>query len=143
MLNEVASVEFSIQQIKASCIAMLAVARAHGITPAELELIRAFWTQADGQLGVLDESTTAAFSPELFGEEAHKLLLLDMCLACAFADGKFSGEEKAVIAGFAAKLGVSEQALSERTAEVRASFLGALSHLPDASSVAALAKNLA
>lgn len=142
MLENMALVEFTPKQIEASCIAMLTVARAHGITPAELELIRAFWSQADQQLGALDESTSAVFSPSLFVGESHKLLLLDMCLACAFADGKYSDEEKTILGDIAANIGLSAQVLSKRTAEVRADFLGALSHLPDVSSVAALAKNL-
>lgn len=133
---------FSPQQIKASCIAMLAVARANGVAPAELDLIRAFWNQTDRVFGELDEATSERFASEVFVQHEQKLILLDMCLACAFADGKYSTEEKAVIAEIAAELGVSQLVVAERTAEVRASFLGSLSHLPDAQSVAALAKDL-
>lgn len=133
---------FSPRQVKASCIAMLTVARANGIAPAELDLIRAFWSQTDGLFGELDETTTETFESETFVLNGQKQILLDMCLACAFADGKYSSEEKAVIAEIAAKLDVSAEVLAERTADVRAGFLGSLSHLPDAQSVAALAKNL-
>jgi tellurite resistance protein len=69
-------------------------------------------------------------------------LVLDLCLACAFADGHYSQEEKQIVAQIAGRLGLDEGILSERTAEVRVAFLSSLSHLPDAQSVAALAKNL-
>ncbi|GAB3258891.1 TerB family tellurite resistance protein [Chitinimonas naiadis] len=142
MITDTTLPVFSSQQVKASCLAMLAVARAHGIHSAERELIEGFWTQATPGLGSFDDATAETFSPELFVEAGHKQLLLDLCLACAFADGHYSQEEKDVITGIAARLGLSGQALQERTAEVRVAFLSNLAHLPDAQSVAALAKNL-
>lgn len=133
----------STAQIKSACLAMLEVAHAGGeLHPAELSLIRSFWESAEPALPAFDANNTEAFSPALFTEQSHKLLLLDLCVACAFADGNYSSEEKQVTASVAEQLGLSAQVLAERTADVRASFLGSLSHLPDAQSVAALAQHL-
>ena len=70
------------------------------------------------------------------------MVVLDLCLACAVADGRYSDNEKQVISKIAAQFGFSDEALAARVAEVRAQFLGSLAHLPDPQSVAALAKDL-
>ncbi|MDN3575648.1 TerB family tellurite resistance protein [Chitinimonas viridis] len=133
---------FSAEQVKSSCLAMLQVARSHGLHPAESSLISGFWQQAEPALGVFDANTTEAFAAGLFASAGHKQLVLDLCLACAFADGHYSAEEKVAIAAIAAQLGLPEAVVQERTAEVRVAFLSSLAHLPDAQSVAALAKGL-
>lgn len=134
---------FSAEQIKSACFAMLEVARAHGISAAEHALIQTFWQQAEPALGAFDAHSQERCATALFVDAGQQQLLLDLCLACAFADGHYSSEEKAVIADLAARLGLAESVLAERTAEVRSAFLGALAHLPDAASVAALGKQLA
>ena len=134
--------DFSPEQIKAACAAMLEVARADGITPSEAELIGEFWASGGSLLGKFDSRLNEVFSAELFPNAAQQTMVIDLCLACAFADGRYGDNEKQVIGRIAAQLGFSNDALGVRVAEVRAQFLGSLAHLPDPQSVAALAKDL-
>lgn len=133
---------FTPEQVKAACAAMLDVARADGITPSEAALIGEFWTSGGVSLGNYDSAMNAPFQAELFADSAHKVMVVDLCLACAFADGRYGDNEKQVIGRIAMQLGLPSDALTARVAEVRAQFLGSLAHLPDPQSVAALAKDL-
>ena len=142
MFTESSFPEFSAAQIKAAALAMLEVAKADGINPAEAELIREFWSPVEGELGPFDASTAESFDAKLFADGAQRLAVLDLCLACAFSDGKYGQQEKQTIASIASRLELSDADVQNRSAEVRAAFLGALAHLPDSSSVAALARNL-
>ena len=133
---------FTPEQIQAACAAMLEVARADGIAPSETALIGEFWTSAGDSLGKFDSAMNAPFRAGLFADTAQKVMIVDLCLACAFADGRYSDNEKQVVSGITTQLGLTNEFLIGRVAEVRAQFLGSLAHLPDPQSVAALAKDL-
>ena len=142
MFNDPGLIAFTAEQIRSCSMAMLEVAMANGIHPAELALIREFWSTAQPTLGELRPEAATPFNASLFADAPQRQTVLELSLACAFADGSYSDEEKPVIASIAQRLGFSAEALEECTANVRAAFLGGLSHLPDSQAVAALAKDL-
>ena len=142
MLNDPTQITFSAEQIKSCSLAMLEVAKANGIDPAELALIRAFWNTATPPLGELEPESTTPFDATVFADQAHKHAVLEMSLACAFADGSYSDEEKDVISSIGSRLGLGAEIIEQCAANVRAAFLGGLAHLPDSHAVAALAKGL-
>ncbi|WP_373973986.1 hypothetical protein NT239_10040 [Chitinibacter sp. SCUT-21] len=129
------------EQIRQACYAMLSVARLHGLHPAETALIAEFWSSAP-ELGTFDPAQPAPFDPSHLPAPADRELVIDLCLACAFADGNYSAEEKAQLKHLADQLAVSEEVLTQRSDNIRQAFLGSLAHLPDSASVAALSKAL-
>jgi hypothetical protein len=129
------------EQIRSACLAMLSVARLQGLHDAEVALIAQFWAAAP-TLGAFDPAVTAEFDATQFTVESEKILLIDLCLACAFADGSYSPAEQKQLAKIANTLSVSPETLAERTDTVRLAFLGSLAHLPDSQSVAALSTTL-
>ena len=66
-----------------------------------------------------------------------------MCLMTAYADGHLSAAEREHIQALATTLGLDEARFEAHLAQVRDDLVGALSHLPDAGSVAAVVRELA
>lgn len=129
--------------------AMLSVALVDDIQPAEAALIGQFYESsrkpdmpttatmlADPKAHPFDVASLSGSTAEF----ADTMVL--MCLMTAYADGSFSGAERAHIQGIATALGVDAIRFEAHLAQVRDELVGALSHLPDAGSVAAVVKEL-
>lgn len=130
--------------------AMLSVAAIDGIQPAEAALIGQFYETSRSA----DMSTTAALmaSPEARQFNAADLAgstaefadtTVLMCLMAAYADGHLSPAERSYVQSVATQLGVDAARFEALLAQVRDELVGALSHLPDAGSVAVVVKELA
>jgi len=66
-----------------------------------------------------------------------------MCLMTAYADGSLSAAELAYVQSIATQLNMDTAHFEMLLAQVRDELIGALSHLPDAGSVAVVVKELA
>jgi tellurite resistance protein len=130
--------------------AMLSVANIDGIQPAEAALIGQFFETSR----TADMPTTAALmaSPEARQFNAADLAgspaefadtAVLMCLMTAYADGQLSAAERTYVQSIATSLGVDAGRFDALLAQVRDELVGALSHLPDAGSVAVVVKELA
>lgn len=135
--------------VVAASIAMLKIAHTDGVHQAEVDLIRSFYTGcANGADwpsfdNILQQSSkdvqidAAAFNS---GEEREGTVAL--CMMTAYADGSFSDAEAAAVRAIAGALGVTQDRLDAILALVKDDMLAHLSHLPDAGSVAQVAKEL-
>ena len=130
--------------------AMLSVASIDGIHPAEAALIGQFYEASRtpdmaSVQAVLGQAEAAPFQPaELAGSRADFAdTVVLMCLMTAYADGRLTAAERAQIQQIAKALGMSEAQLASHQAQVQDELLGALVHLPDATSVAQVARELA
>lgn len=130
--------------------AMLSVALIDGLAPAEAALIGQFYESSrnasmPGTTELLARPDARQFDvAELAGCEpdlADTVVL--MCLMTGYADGALSEAERAQVQAIASELNVSDARFDELLAQVRDELIGALSHLPDAGSVAAVVKELA
>ena len=138
------------QQVTQLTKAMLAVASIDGIQPAEAALIGQFYETSRSA----DMPTTATL---LASPEARQFNVADlagspaefadtavlMCLMAAYADGQLSLAERTYVQSIATSLGVDAARFEALLAQVRDELVGALSHLPDAGSVAVVVKELA
>ncbi|MDR7376566.1 tellurite resistance protein [Rhodoferax ferrireducens] len=128
--------------------AMLSVALVDGIHPAEAALIGQFYESSRSA----DMPTTAAimadtaspFDAQAFlpSTDAFADTVVLMCLMTAYADGSLSSAEREHVQSIATTLGVSPARFEAHIAQVRDELVGALSHLPDTASVAAVVQEL-
>lgn len=136
-------------QVTQLTLAMLSVAAVDGIHPAEAALIGQFYESSrtgdmpttatfmvDSESHVFDVSTLNASASDFVDT------LMLMCLMTAHADGSFSATERVHMQGMAKALGVDDVRFEAHLAHVRDDLVGALSHLPDAQSVAMVSKGL-
>ena len=137
------------QQVTQLTKAMLAVASIDGIQPVEAALIGQFYETSRSA----DMPTTATL---LASPEARQFNVTDlagspaefadtavlMCLMAAYADGQLSLAERTYVQSIATSLGVDAARFDALLAQVRDELVGALSHLPDAGSVAVVVKEL-
>jgi uncharacterized membrane protein YebE (DUF533 family) len=130
--------------------AMLSVALIDGLAPAEAALIGQFYESS--RSATMPSTTELLASPdarqfdvaELAGCEADLAdTVVLMCLMTGYADGSLSDAERAQVQAIASELGVDDARFDDLLAQVRDALVGALSHLPDAGSVAAVVKELA
>jgi len=136
------------EQVLALTACMLSTAHVDGIHPAEENLIRSFYEGAgaaalpafDG-LGAL-ASTADALLARLPADQGFAEQLVLLCFAAGYADGSLSDAERDHVGKLAAGAGVPQQRVAELLEQVKDSLIGALSHLPDAQSVAQLTKEL-
>ncbi len=149
-MNTMQDQDLSPVQVTQLTQAMLSVALVDGIHPAEAALIGQFYESSRSA----DMPSTSAMmaSPEaqpfdiatLAGSPAEFAdTLVLMCLMTAYADGQLSFHEKNHVQSMASTLGVDAQRFDAHLAHVRDELVGALSHLPDAGSVAVVVKELA
>lgn len=130
---------------------MLKVAHTDGLHPAEAALIEAFYssgTSADGaaQLpgfaslsdGIEDFSVDAAS----FSNDQEREMVLALSVMTGFADGAFSEHEQQVVRSIANSLQIDGGRFDDIVDAVKDHMLAQLSHLPDAASVAVVAKEL-
>lgn len=131
---------------------MLSVAMVDGIHPAEASLIGQFYETS--RSADMPSTSSVMASPEtqtfdlasltenyVYSTDFADTVVL-MCLMTAYADGGLSQAERDHIQAIATKMGVDQQRLDGHLAQVRDELVGALSHLPDAGSVAAVMKEL-
>jgi DnaJ-domain-containing protein 1 len=85
---------------------------------------------------VFDASDMAGSPPEFVDT------VVLMCLMAAYADGSLSAAERSHVQAIATPLGVDTARFDTLLAQVRDDLVGAISHLPDAGSVAAVVKEL-
>lgn len=140
--------DFTAAQIEALTACMLSTSNVDGVHPAETELIKQFYEAsrdagmpsfADvGQLHV----KAMSLLQRIPADPGFNVTLVSMCLMTGYADGTLSEAERAHVQGFARSVGVSGEDFDGILQTVRDSLLGSLAHLPDAESVATLAKEL-
>ena len=136
-------------QVNTLTRAMLSVARVDSIQPAEAALIGQFYeTSRNGDMPTtatfLASSTAHEFATsELAGSTAAFAdTVVLMCLMTAYADGNLSAEELTHIQTIAKSLEMETARFDTHLARVRDDLVAALSHLPDAGSVAAVVREL-
>ena len=129
--------------------AMLSVASVDDIQPAEAALIGQFYESSRRA----DMPTTASFladpvsrqfdAKDLTGSTAAFAdTVVLMCLMTAHADGELSAAELSHVQAIATTLGLDTVRFNAHLEQVRDELVGALSHLPDAGSVAVVAREL-
>jgi uncharacterized tellurite resistance protein B-like protein len=137
-------------QIVAAVRLLLHVAHVDGArTEEEVRLVRQFYescrpTSADlpDFDALLAERGAFTIAAGDFPETAHRVMLLALCVMVAYADGDYSAAERAAVAGAAGSLAVADDRLDAIVAQVKDYMLAQLSHLPDAASVAVVAREL-
>lgn len=127
--------------------AMLSVALVDGMHPAEAALIGQFYESsrsADMPTTSAMLSGTHAFDSQAMAgcpaDVADTVVL--MCLMTGHADGRLSDGERALVQSFATALNVDAARFDALLGQVRDELIGALSHLPDAGSVANVVREL-
>lgn len=149
MLNPVKDQTLTPAQAELLTRTMLAVATIDGLSDAESALIRQFYESVwSGEMksteAVMGGLVSQPYSVnELAGASADfaETVVL-MSLMAAYADGKLSEAEREMIRKVASVLGISDEQLASHLARVQNDLIGALSHLPDSESVAAVYKEL-
>jgi len=128
---------------------LLRIAHVDGAkTNEEVALIRLFYD--GGRHGsadwpafeTLEEDGRDGDMPRTFGEAAQRDLVLATCLMVAYADGTLTGEELAAVRAVADDIGAPPARVDELLALVRDYMLAHLARLPDAGSVAVVAREL-
>lgn len=129
--------------------AMLSVACVDDIQPAEAALIGQFYESSRRP----DMLSTASFlaDPQAREFDAARLIgssaafadtVVLMCLMTGYADGRLSAAELDYVQAIASTLGLDAERFNAHLEQVRDELVGALSHLPDAGSVAVVAREL-
>ena len=129
--------------------AMLSVASIDGIAPAEAAVLGQFSESARSAdmpataalMATTDTRQFDAFEWAGCSEALADTVVL-MCLMTAYADGSLSAAELAYVRSIATQLNMDTAYFDALLAQVRDELIGALSHLPDAGSVAAVVKEL-
>ena len=134
-------------QVIALVECMLSTARVDGVHPQEVALIAKFYEeQRRPDMPAFDDLVAAGTDAGLLStvgrdaEFAEQLVL--MCLMTGYADGHLSDAERKHVLGLAQQAGVATERVDELLLQVKDSLIASLAHLPDAESVAALAKTL-
>ena len=133
-------------QLAAATSAMLRIAHVDGAcTAEEVTLIRTFY--GDGDDGPSFDSLLGGFAAKPIGtadltDPAARELVLATCIMVAFADGEMSAPELAALHALATDLGVDPAQFDHLLALVKDHMLARLATLPDAGSVAAVAREL-
>jgi hypothetical protein len=135
-------------QVLALVACMLSTARVDGVQPQEVALIRHFYEtsgvqglppfgEAEGLAG-----SSGALLKKVPADAGFAEQLVLLCFATGYADGALSDAERSHVETIAADAGVPTARVVQLLDQVKDSLIGALSHLPDAQSVAQLAKDL-
>jgi uncharacterized membrane protein YebE (DUF533 family) len=149
-MNAMNDQDLSPAQVVQLTRAMLSVALVDGIHPAEAALIGQFYESSRSA----DMPTTPAVlaQPDAENFDATQLAgvpaafadtVVLMCLMTAYADGQLSTAERAHVQTLASAMGVDAARFEVHLSQVRDELVGALSHLPDATSVAVVVHELA
>lgn len=135
-------------QVSALVAGMLAVAQVDGLHPAEERLIRSFYEESAApgspqfdQILHTHEQAGQLVSVAGGGADFAEQLVL-MCFMAGYADGHLTDAERQIVANLAKQAGVSDARAEELLQQVKDTLIGALAHLPEPESVAALSKSL-
>jgi tellurite resistance protein len=148
-MNAMPDQNLSPTQVTQLTQAMLSVALVDGIHPAEAALIGQFYESS--RSADMPSTSSVMASPEAQPFDATALAgspaafadtVVLMCLMTAYADGQLSPAEREHVQSMATTLGVDAARFDAHLAQVRDELVGAISHLPDAGSVAAVVKEL-
>ena len=141
---------FSPAQVVAATRLVLHIARVDDAgTVEEVALIRQFY-DACRTAGadfpafdtIKDEQGSDVISARDFPDPGHRDMVIALCLMVAYADGELSASERAAVGKAANGLGLAAEHVERILAQIKDFMLAHLSGLPDASSVAAVAKEL-
>lgn len=133
-------------QMAAATSAMLRIAHVDdACTAEEVELIRTFY--GDGIQGPSFEALLGSYastSPSAadFADAGAREMVLATCIMVAYADGELSAPELTALHALATGLGVDSGRFEHLLALVKDQMLARLAGLPDAGSVAAVAREL-
>ena len=133
-------------QLAAATSAMLRIAHIDGAcTTEEVALIRVFYGNGDGGPSfdsLLDGFAARPVGSAEFTDTNARELVLATCIMVALADGEISTPELTALHSLAEDLGVDAPHFEHLLALVKDHMLARLATLPDAASVAAVAREL-
>ncbi len=149
MFPLLANVSLDTDQTIAATRLLLHIAHVDGAqTAEEVALIRSFYEGAgDGDgatwpdFATLQPVRAGEFS-QTFAEPAQRDLVVAFCLMVAYADGTLSADELSAVAAVAAGIGMPPARVDELLALVKDHMLAQFARLPDAASVATVAREL-
>ncbi|MFZ6872020.1 TerB family tellurite resistance protein [Undibacterium sp. Di27W] len=127
---------------------MLQVAKTDGIHPAEVTLIKSFYEGSISTAShpsfdeLLAAADTYALSANDFANEQEREMVVALSVMTGFADGTFSDAETQAVRDIAAALNLASTRFDEINEAIKDHMLAQISHLPDAGSVAVVAKEL-
>lgn len=126
---------------------MLKVAATDGVHPAEIALIESFYNSgaiADGSsfASVAQASADFSVTHDSFSNDQEREMAVALSVMTGYADGSYSEKEHAVVRDITVNLGITMSRLDEIIETIKDHMLAQLSHLPDAASVAVVAKEL-
>jgi uncharacterized tellurite resistance protein B-like protein len=137
------------EQLLALVGSMLSTAEVDGVRPEEVALIQTFYVESAtagapsfDSVRATAASQSAALLKQVATDAQFSEQLVLMCLMTGYADGHLTDAEQIHVQGIAQQVGIAGPRLAELKQQVKDSLLGALAHLPDAASVAALAREL-
>ena len=142
------NVSLNADQSLAATRLLLRIAHVDGArTAEEVALIR--WFHDSGRGASVDwpafdtlQATQGGDLAETFSESQQRDLVLATCLMVAYADGALTAEELAAVRGVAEEIGTPTGRVDELLALVKDYMLAQLARLPDAGSVAVVAREL-
>jgi len=142
------NVSLNADQSLAATRLLLRIAHVDGArTAEEVALIR--WFHDSGPASVdrpafdtLQETGQGGEFAETFSEAGQRDLVLATCLMVAYADGALTAEELSAVRGVAEEIGTPAGRVDELLALVKDYMLAQLARLPDAGSVAVVAREL-
>ena len=142
------NVSLNADQSLAATRLLLRIAHVDGArTAEEVALIR--WFHDSGRGASVDwpafdalQATQDGDLAETFSESGQRDLVLATCLMVAYADGALTAEELAAVRGVAEEIGTPTGRVDELLALVKDYMLAQLARLPDAGSVAVVAREL-
>lgn len=142
------SPEIALDATQAEAIArgLFAVAKCDGIHEREAALVASFWGEVGGGVAALAdlERRPEIGEAELFAalpSAELRLMFLKSCVLLAWADGRESDAERAIIGRFAEGLGQKAQ-LGAIEDGVKEYLLGHLSHLANTDATVEVAKSM-
>lgn len=128
---------------------MLKVAHTDGVHPAEVALIQGFYNACASGAGwpafdQLQHPSHGEFhvDAKAFAGAQDREMIVALCVMTGFADGAFSAAETAAVRSIADDLSIAPERFDAISNAVKDHMLAQLSHLPDAGSVAKVAKEL-
>ncbi len=139
----------SMTAVIAASKTMLKVAHTDGVHPDEIALIKGFYSSCvnSGEWPAFDklqQESSGDFhvDAKAFSSDQEREMIVALSIMTGFADGSFSAAEQAVVRAIAADLHIAPARFDEINSAVKDHMLAQLSHLPDAGSVAKVAKEL-
>jgi len=134
-------------QIAAATRLLLYIAHVDGArTAEEVALIRQFYDACRSEAADLpafdDLDASGDVSTADFADPGQRAMLLAFCQMVAYADGELSTREREAVAQTAARLDITDERRDAILAQVKDYMLAQLAGLPDAASVATVAREL-